>query len=217
MEIKNKNALELWKKALIAIKDNGSDYLDNDERICRELINLILVLENPSDSDIEKPIDLITGTKKWIYPSKEELSNIIFKEYQAPIYDYTYGGRIFNFQGKKNQLYDFIIPLLEDDPASRRAILVFYDPVLDSDINNRNTPGMIYIQFRIKDNKLLVSSAIRSNDLFFGWPANIYQIFCLQKLVAMELGVDVGSIITLSNSAHFFREDTDFLKEILDI
>lgn len=217
MELTNTNALELWKEALSSIKHTGRDYLDNDERICRELINMILVLKNPENSNIEKPISVITGAKNWVYPSKEELSNIMFKEYQAPIYDYTYGGRIFNFQGKVNQLYNFVIPLLKLDNSSRRAIMVFYDPILDSDINNRNTPGIVYVQFRIIDNKLIISSTIRSNDLFFGWPANLYQIYCLQKLVAKELNVELGNIVTISNSAHFFKDNLEIIEELLGI
>ena len=63
----------------------------------------------------------------------------------------------------------------------------------------------------------MASSTIRSNDLFFGWPANLYQIYCLQKLVADELNVETGDIVTISNSAHFFKEDLEFIENLLGI
>jgi len=217
MEIIEQDALLLWKKALSVIREKGVDYKDNDGRTCRELLNLVMVLKKPSLESVEEPINIITNTRNWIYPTKEELSNIMFKEYQAPIYDYTYGGRIFNFSGQINQLNSFIIPLLKEDSASRRAIMVLYNPLIDSDISNRNTPGIIYIHFRIKDKKLNMTCAIRSNDIFFGWPANLFQIFNLHKLVANELNVEMGEIVTISNSAHFFLENTEFLKKIIGV
>jgi len=178
-------------------------------------MNLIIVLKDPANSLIEEPIKKMSGSNKWIYPSKEELSNIMFKEIQAPIYEYTYGGRLFNFSGKLDQLNNFVIPLLTTDPGSRRAIISFYDPVQDSDINNRNTPGIMYIQFRIINGGLQLTALIRSNDLLFGWPANIYQLYSLQKMVAEKLSIKQGNLITISNSAHIFSEEFSFVEELL--
>jgi thymidylate synthase (methanogen type) len=214
MELINSDAIELWKQALHVIINQGEEFKDNDERFCIEISNLTLTLTDSSPK-VGEPIDIMMERKKWVYPSKEELSGIMFKEYQAPAYDYTYGGRIFSFGEELDQVNNFIIPLLKSDPTSRRAIVVLYDPIEDSKITNKNTPGIIYIQFRIHDNKLHLNCHIRSNDLFFGWPANIYQIYCLQKFIAEKLHVEKGSISTLSNSAHVFREDLDDIKKIM--
>ena len=56
---------------------------------------------------------------------------------------------------------------------------------------------------------------IRSNDLFFGWPANIYQIYMLQKFIAEKLKVERGNISTVSNSAHVFKEDLEEINKII--
>ncbi len=206
MEIRDSDAARLWCKAMDLVLREGFEYKDNEGRICKELLNLQVVLENPSDASVDKPITMINESKKWVYPSKEELVNIIFKEVQAPVYDYTYGGRIFNFADEFDQLNSFIIPLLKKDSYSRRATLVIYDPVSDSSISNRNTPGIIYVQFRVRQGKLLLTAAIRSNDLFFGWPSNIFQLFSLQKYVAENLGKSPGNITVIANSAHLFEE-----------
>lgn len=215
MEIKDSSALELWKKALNYVIKQGEDYLDNDGRTCREVASLVLNLENPDINAIEYPIDIMTSSKKWVYPSKEELSNIVFKENQAPIYEYTYGGRIFNFASTFDQVNAFIIPLLKEDRDSRRAVISIYDPIQDSSIYNRNTPGLIYFHFRTKGDKLLITAHIRSNDLFFGWPANLYQVFVLQKSVSKSLGLGIGTITIISNSAHVFEEDFADVSDIL--
>lgn len=215
MEITKNNAYELWQAAIEIIKEKGEDFIDNDNRTCREIVNLSLNLNDINNSEIEEPIKTMINSKKWIYPTKEELSSIMFKEYQAPIYEYTYGGRMFNYGKEFNQLNSFILPLLKKDPSTRRAILVLYDPLEDSTPDNKNTPGIIYIHFRIKNEKLNTTCHIRSNDLFFGWPANIYQIYCLTKFVADKLNIQNEKITTISNSAHVFKDDFSDVEEII--
>lgn len=207
MELQSENTLTLWVKALEAVKAKGLDYEDGDGRICREVLNLQTVLENPSDSGIDLPIGILSDRNKWVYPSKEELTSIMFKEIQAPIYEYTYGGRIFNYAGVANQLDEYILPLLKKNPFSRRATIVLYNPVQDSKISNSNTPGIVHVQFHLRSGLLHITATIRSCDIFFGWPANIYQIFHLQKHVAQKLGVAQGNISIIANSAHLFREN----------
>ncbi|MCF7872249.1 thymidylate synthase [Candidatus Woesearchaeota archaeon] len=214
MEIVKDKTYDLWRAALDFVKTEGVDYRDNEGRTCREVSNLVLVLKN-SVVGVDVPIDTMKKSKKWIYPSKDELSNIMFKEIQVPIYEYTYGGRIFNFAGQLDQINEFIVPLLRNDSSSRRAVIIVYDPMQDSQAINRNTPSIIYLNFRIKDHLLHLSAHIRSNDLFFGFPSNIYQLAKLLDFVSKELGVANGSISIISNSAHLFLEDLQDIEEVL--
>lgn len=74
---------------------------------------------------------------------------------------------------------------------------------------------MIVADFKVRDNKLNVTAVIRSNDLFFGFPANVYQIYILQEYVRKRLGIDTGDITFFSNSAHIFEDNfEDILKVI---
>ncbi len=215
MELEDFSTKDLWKKAIKYIRKEGQKFLDNDGRVCVEVNNLIIKIKNAENTDIDAPIDIISSKKKWIYPSKDELAGIMFKSFQNPAYDYTYGGRIFDFNEEVDQLNEFILPLLSKDPYSRRAILVFYDPSRDSLVDNKNTPGIIYVQFRVVSGRLTVSCHIRSNDLFFGWPANVYQIYCLQGYVAEKLKLLKGDIYTISNSAHVFEDDFEYIDEVI--
>lgn len=215
MELEDFSTRKLWKKAIELIRESGERFMDNDGRVCVELNNLVLRIKDAENTDIEGPIDLISSQKKWIYPSKDELAGIMFKSFQNPAYQYTYGGRIFNFNEEVDQVNEFILPLLNKDPHSRRAILVLYDPSKDSDVENKNTPGIIYIQFRVVSGRLNVSCHIRSNDLFFGWPANIYQVYCLQGYLAEKLKIRKGDLVTISNSAHVFEDDFEDVDKII--
>ena len=66
MEIRDNSALEIWKKALNQVVSEGDDYVDNDGRTCREIVNLNLTLEEQQLASIEYPIDVMAESKKWI-------------------------------------------------------------------------------------------------------------------------------------------------------
>ena len=213
MIINANTCIEAWKKSLKYIIDEGEDFTDNDNRVCRETLNLVVNIEQP-ELDNDKVIDLMKQFE-WIYPTIEELSAIMFNKEYHVIYEFSYGPRIFNFLGQKDQINDFIIPILKTNPNSRRAVISLFNPYTDSDIMNSNIPSLMFIHFKIKNNKLNCTFFIRSNDFFIGWPGNIYQIYLLQKYVADKLNIKTGVLTTISCSAHVFHEHFDNIKKIL--
>lgn len=213
MIITEKTCIESWKKALKAILDEGVDFMDTDKRQCRELLNLVINIEQP-EKDYDKIIDELKKFE-WTYPSVEELASIILNKENLAMYEYSYGPRIFNFLGNKDQVNDFIIPLLKNDPNSRRAVISLFNPQTDSEVLNKNVPSLMFIQYKIRDGKLNCTFLIRSNDLFIGWPGNVYQIYLLQKHVAEKLGLKTGMLSTISCSAHAFHEHFENVNEVL--
>ncbi|GIU69487.1 MAG: thymidylate synthase [Candidatus Woesearchaeota archaeon] len=212
MEIHEQFVYNAWIKSLKYILDNGTDFIDRDKRNCREILNLVIIIDNPEE-DYEKPIDEMQNFD-WIYPSKEELESIMLHKENMSGYDYSYGPRIFNFRGV-DQINNFIIPLLKSDPTSRRAVISLFDPSTDSNVMSKNIPSLLYIYFKIKNEKLDLTCSIRSNDLFIGWPGNIYQIVLLQRYVSHLLGIKTGSLTTISGSAHIFHEHFEIIEELL--
>jgi len=213
MIINGNNCVDAWKKALKHIIDSGKDFTDTDTRQCREVLNLVVNIEHP-DEDYDSVMDIMKKFN-WIYPTSEELSTIIFNKEDLAIYEFSYGPRIFNYFGKKDQINDFIIPLLKGSPNSRRAVISLFNPYTDSDVMNKNIPSLMFIHFKISDKRLNCTCFIRSNDFFIGWPGNIYQIYMLQKYVADKLGIDTGMSSTISCSAHVFHEHFENIKKIV--
>jgi thymidylate synthase len=212
MEIIEKNADTAWKKILKAVLENGTDFKDRDNRICREVLNATITIKDTSS--ITKPIEIINSFNKWVYPPLEELETVSLSRKEIPGYYYNYGARAFNLDGV-NQIDDYVVPLLKNDNTSRRATVVFYDPRKDSQPFKRDIPGMIMMNFNVRNNKLDVTTLVRSNDLFFGWPANIYQTSILQAYVAKAIGSKLGSITTKSISAHIFDDQFDYIMKII--
>jgi thymidylate synthase len=214
MDIIKETGSDAWKSALKAIREKGRKVIDHNQRISKELINMTITITNP-EKEITGPINLVKELKKWVYPDLDELEDVIFQKESSGVYFYTYGARLFNYAGQKNQIDDYIIPLLKKDPETRRAISIVYYPISDSKIEIKESPGLISLFFKIIENKLTVSTILRSNDLFIGWPANIYQIHLLQKYIAERINVETGSITTISHSAHVFEEYEEEILEIL--
>jgi thymidylate synthase len=146
MIINEKLCVDAWKKALKYILEEGTDFTDTDNRQCREVLNLMVNIEQP-EKDHDKLIDMMKQFE-WIYPTSEELSSIILNKEDLAIYEYSYGPRIFNFAGKKDQINDYVIPLLKNDPNSRRAVISLFNPSTDSDVLNKNVPSLMFIHFK---------------------------------------------------------------------
>ena len=214
MEIIQETAMEYWKEGLKLILDKGVDFKDENHRVCREILNLKIVVKKPF-FETSKPIKTLFGFNEWKYPQLDEISKIMLTDKLESGYSYSLGARIFNFQGKINQLNDFIIPLLKNTPNSRRAVVSLWDPVADSSLSNRENPGLMLIDFKMRREKLNLTAVIRSNDVFFGWPANFYQLFVLQEYVKKALNCDFGNITVFSTSAHIFADQFKFIEKVL--
>lgn len=214
MEIVEHHASQVWKVALKKVLKDGRKVTDQDGRQCSEAANLVLCVQDPS-KDISEPIDWLSHQGSWVYPSLEQIEKLMLTNASSSIYEYEYGQRIRRFQGRKDQLEEFVIPLLSKAPESRRALISLFDPLQDSNVDNSTVPCLALVFFRIDNSKLSVTGYLRSNDLFIGWPANVYQLFSLQRFVATKLGLEVGSLTTISSSAHVFLEYGEELNKLL--
>lgn len=214
---KESSTYKVWKKALRHVLEEGDVFEDEDGRVCKEVSNMALKIEDP-ETDIKKPINRLNSFDKWIYPSLDEIKNNILSKDSSIGYEYSYGNRILSYSGngeEKDQLNDFVIPLLKKNPNSRRAVINVWNPLVDSNFFKKEIPGVVSIDFKVRKGKLNVTELIRSNDLFYGWPANIYQIYCLQSFVSDKLNVDPGFLSTVSTSAHIFEEQFEYIEEVV--
>ena len=213
MEIRCQTMMEAWQAAVKLILSEGRLFLDDDKRECRELRDFTVIIENPSSA--AEGVRAMRASHKWIYPSEEELANIMLNKEAASIYDYLYGQRIFAYRDAFNQVDDYIIPLLQQRPHTRRAVVALLDPEADLRLDAKNILGLCLIHFQVVEKKLCVTAIIRTSGFFTGWPANVYQVAKLQEHVARALSLPQGSITTISLSAHLFSENLDDVAEIL--
>jgi len=212
MEIKGKTSLEVWQDVLSYILNNGVEFTDREERTCKEVLNVTATI---SEMDgITKPIEMLNKFNKWTYPSPDLIRESILGKEDSSEYYYNYGERMTNFNGI-NQIDDYIIPLLKKNPSSRRAIILFYNPLQDTFLFKKETPGLIMINFNIREGKIHTTMVIRSNDLFHGWPGNIAQAYFLTNYLSNEVNYPIGTITLHSISAHIFKEQFEDIKKVI--
>jgi thymidylate synthase (methanogen type) len=212
--IKKENVTDAWKHSMNFLMQEGKDFIDKDSRLCREILNLKIVIEKPFE-DITKPIEILNESKNWVYPRVDEIANSTLTRKHNPGHIYVYGQRIFNFNEKINQIDKFIIPLLRKDELSRRALITLWNPEIDSNIFNKEVPSITQIQFIINNDKIDLTAIIRSLNLFFGYPANIYQIYILQEYIAQRLNKQIGKITLFVLSAHIFEDRFENTREVI--
>lgn len=211
MEVKGKNFYEVWKKMLKHIIDKGIDFQDG-KRICREVLGLSTIIEEGND-----PLSIIERLNEfevWVYPNEEEIKEALFSKKFGE--GFSFGSRVFDFEEEINQIDEFIIPLLRGNKESRRAIVSLWDPKKDSMILKKDVPGIIMFDFKLKDDKLNVSMIIRSDDVFFGFPADAYKTYLLQDYICKKLNVKRGQIHILSTSAHIFDDQIPYIEKVLE-
>ena len=130
----------------------------------------------------------------------------------------AYGARIFNryhkIAGGNIIQWDYIKRVLQKDPDSRRAVVHIKDP-WDSVDAELDVPCTLTLQFFIRDKKLYLIVNMRSSDLVFGLSYDIPAFTLMQELMALELGVEVGEYIHVSNSLHVYERHFGMLEKMI--
>jgi thymidylate synthase (methanogen type) len=213
LEIASTRIEEAWSQAMYKIAEEG-EVSESDGKKTREVLNVSITVKCP-EGDFSEPVVHVQQLKKWVYPSTSDIASFFFSKESQILHKYSYGERIFSYSGLKNQVDDYIIPLLKSSPGTRRAIISIYNPVLDSYQLNKESPGILSIFFKVINNRLNITVVIRSSELLIGWPANIYQVRLLQKYVSEKVEIACGEVTTISHSAHLNEENLDDAKEIV--
>ena len=128
---------------------------------------------------------------------QEMLDGILDFEIAKGNWAYTYHDRI-GYQ------YNFVIDELKRNPYSRRAVI---DVRRLADMRHDDPACLQHIQYFIRDNKLHCKVLFRSNDACKATFMNAFALIMLQKRIADELGIEVGTYTHRANSFHCYEKD----------
>lgn len=129
--------------------------------------------------------------------------------------DGAYGRRIMAFRETVNQL-DLTYHRLRFDHDTRRAIIVLYDPAKDWNEESRDIPCNVALHFMIRNQRLNMTTFLRSQDMFLGFVYDTEEWQLLMELLAGWLGIDVGTYTHIISSAHLYENDIPAAREIHD-
>ncbi|WP_339616907.1 thymidylate synthase [uncultured Gilvimarinus sp.] len=180
-----------------------------------ELLGVLLELTNPrsrlSRSEIKGTPYSCIGELAWYLSRSNTSSDIEYylhryrdsSEDDGKIHG-AYGPRFFSMHGRFNQIEN-IVSLLRRKPTSRRAVIQLFDA---SDITQdfKDIPCTANIQFFLRDSKLNMMVNMRSNDVYFGLPHDVFCFTMLQEIIACRLGVKLGVYKHSVGSLHLYED-----------
>jgi thymidylate synthase len=154
----------------------------------------------------------------WIIAGRDDLG---FLAHVLPRYkDYSdngttlhgaYGHRLRNwpdFRGREIDQIEESIRILREAPASRQVVMAIWDPIKDLGHKGKDLPCNDTVMLKIRNGKLNITVANRSNDAVLGcYGANAVQFSMLQMYMAARIGVGVGTYCQVSDSLHVYEDN----------
>ncbi len=218
--VRGKTVAETWLKVLRTIYDYGkiTKMKTGDSTEVRECINFISVVE---EEDPDKP-----QMAPYFRFEEEYLKNYYNEICTDKIPEgtlYTYGSRLRAWEGKNGEKIDQVADMIEylkKDTYRKSALAqtwIVEDELTRRYLNkDKSSPCIVLVQPNIQDGVLHLTVYIRSNDMFRAWPLNAFGLRKLQKIIAQGLGVDMGTLTTISCSGHIYQDNWQDTKDILD-
>jgi thymidylate synthase len=153
--------------------------------------------------------DLCSDNESWILQAFNK--NIgLYLDTEGPV-SWGYGPHI------KIQLPK-CVEELKKDIYSRRAVIA-----MPRDIDTKGTPPcLVAIQFLARPNRstgqmhLDAVVTMRSNDIWLGFPLDIFQFGLMQHVVAGALGLKIGSYYHYVGSLHLYEKDVIAAEKQMD-
>ena len=105
---------------------------------------------------------------------------------------------------RNNQIY-YVINKLKEKHNTRHAAISIYD-CKEHGTYEQDTPCTYAVQFTILHDKLDMCVVMRSNDLWYGFCNDQYCFSELQKMIAHEVGVEVGVYYHFAHNMHLYND-----------
>ena len=106
---------------------------------------------------------------------------------------------------------------LLEDRDTRQGVVCVYDNHLDLLSGPRkDIPCTAYMNFTVRDDELLMTTHMRSNDLWWGWCYDAFQFTQLGFTLANFLDVKMGPYTHVVDSFHLYERDLEKVQRVLD-
>lgn len=220
-------AWDFWYDLISKMAANGETEGSRDGQVVGEVINAVTVIGDPTRCILKHPIRKLpmrycVGELLWYLSGNPSLKAIqLYTKAWDRMSDNgvtvnsNYGYKIQNGWDKEmkdpsvaafNQM-EMCEELLRKDPHTRQAVIHIKESrnVIENPTKDLNCT--VCLQFFLRDNKLFLTTYMRSNDLWMGFPNDVFQFTCMQIYLAMRLGVELGTYTHIAGSLHLYERD----------
>lgn len=217
VNVKAKTADEAWLYLFDMMTNDVEKKNSRDGVVVSEILNASVCIEDPTRcimlNKVRKmPIRYAVGELLWYISARPTLNAI--RKYTSAwdrmsddgvIVNSNYGYCMFEKFGF-NQ-YEHAKQLLKDNPETRQAVIHIKEARNLIDHPTKDVNCTVCLQFFIRDGKLYMTTYMRSNDMWMGFPYDVFQFSALQVLMSMELGCELGSYTHIAGSLHLYERD----------
>lgn len=189
----------------------GIKQVSRDGEVVGEIINATTVLTDPTNNIMKNslrnlPMKYAIGELLWYMSHNNKLREI--QKYtkgwdrmsdDGVTVNSNYGWCIRDKYGFDQ--WEWCKQELNNNPNSRRAVIHIKEP---SDKESKDVNCTVCLQFFIRDEKLYCTTYMRSNDIWLGYPYDVFQFTCMQILMSMELGIELGTYTHIAGSLHLY-------------
>lgn len=209
-----KNATQAWESLYNTLASQHLKDYSRDGTIVGEMINTTTIIDDPTRCIITSPIRKMpmryaVGELLWYLSGSNRLTDISkFSKSWDNLSDdgktvnSAYGYRIFSKFGFDQ--WKWVEQELLNNPNSRRAVI----HIKDADCKpTKDMPCTCLLQFFIRDCKLYMTTYMRSNDIWLGFPYDVFSFCCMQIKMAMELGLGIGTYTHFTGSLHLYERN----------
>ena len=220
-------AWEFWYEGISKLAKNGSTDTSRDGAVVGEIINAVTIIEDPTRCILRSPIRKLpmrycVGELLWYLSGSNKLDAIRLytrawdrMSDDGETVNSNYGHIIQNAWDEDEKTGTAIKfdqmkmceELLRKDPNTRQAVIhiksarnVVINPTKDLNCT-------VCLQFLLREDKLYMTTYMRSNDLWMGFPNDVFQFTCMQIYLAMRLNVGLGSYTHIAGSLHMYERD----------
>lgn len=216
-------AWQSWFDGFLEQAEGGVVNPSRDGDVVAECLNAVTVIEDPTrniitSADRKMPMRYAVGELLWYLSGSNRLEDIAkFSKVWERMSDdgitvnSAYGHRIFETFGFDQLQY--VEHALRDNPFSRQAVIHIKDAVDYHRNPTKDVPCTIALQYFIREGKLHATTYMRSNDLWTGFPYDVFCFTCFQILLAFKLEVDIGTYTHIAGSLHLYKRSLDEWKE----
>lgn len=226
MHIQADNMDEIQRQALRHILEHGRRVQPRGSWV-QEITGASFQLLNPCARLIYSPsrvynITFAIGELLWYLRGSDQVDIVAFYNPRYKTFSDdggkmhgAYGKRIFSPVLTGMIQWDAVLQLLRTDRDTRQAILHFHLPS-DLIIVSRDIPCTCTMQFFIRENKLEAIVTMRSNDIVWGTPYDVFSFTMMQEIMAQQLGVGLGTYTHFVGSFHLYDRHVKLAQKILN-
>jgi thymidylate synthase len=213
------------------MRDVISEVLSRDERIyptkggaegALEITGVLLEISNPrarlSRTEARGKIFSALGELLWYLSGSNDAAVI---SYYIEAYDKLgedgkifggYGPRLFNWKGAEQ--ISNVTRILRTKKDSRKAVIQLFDAA-DLCGEHKDVPCTCTLQFLLRQGRLHLFANMRSNDIYWGLPHDVFCFTMLQEIVANAVAAELGTYKHAVGSLHLYVRNAGPAKRFL--